>query len=351
MAVFWFGLGLILLLFGAELLVRGAASLAAAFGISPLVVGLTVVAFGTSAPELAVSLGAALGDRSGLAVGNVVGSNIFNILFILGLSAACAPLAVSLKLVRLEVPILMAISLLLVGLVWDGGLGPAEAWLLVGLGVAYIGFQFGQGRRVAESETELTSPKISRLGTGRSILWVALGLGMLTVGAGWLVDGAVVAARLLGISELVIGLTVIAAGTSLPELATSITAALKGQRDLAVGNVLGSNIFNILWVLGLVGVVSDRVPVAPTLWSLDLPVLVGAVVLCLPIFLTQFTISRGEGLFMVVCYLLYLVLQVSVAVESTHLGLLQHACSAIVAIGAVALFGGPLIQLIQPNRQ
>ena len=115
--------------------------------------------------------------------------------------------------------------------------------------------------------------------------------------------------------------------------------------------MLGSNIFNILWVLGLVGVVSDRVPVAPTLWSLDLPVLVGAVVLCLPVFLTQFTISRGEGLFMVVCYLLYLVLQVSVAVESTHLGLLQHACSAIVAIGAVALFGGPLIQLIQRNRQ
>ena len=324
--------GFALLLAGAELLVRGASLLAAAFAIPPLVIGLTVVAFGTSAPELAVSLRAALDGRADIALGNVVGSNIFNVLLILGLSALITPLAVSRKLVRLEVPLMIGASLLLVPLGWNGRIGRGEGAVLVVLGVAYTLFQVREGRRAEPgSETPGRGAERETAGCWRYGALVAVGLGLLTLGSRWLVDGATALARSLGLSELVIGLTVIAAGTSLPEVATSVLASLRRQRDLAVGNVVGSNLFNILWVLGLAAAVSERgVAVAPSAWRFDIPVMVAAAIACLPIFFTGYVIARWEGGLFFGYYLAYTVFLVLTATQSPGLRAFQTAIGGFV---------------------
>ena len=315
MVIFLFIVGLVLLTVGADVLVRGASRLASAVGISPLVVGLTVVAFGTSAPEAAVSVQAAMTGAGGadLALGNIVGSNVFNILFILGLSAIIAPLLVAQQLVRVEVPILIAVSLLLLAFGLDGSIGRMNGLVLFGGVIAYTVFVIRQSRKEsAEIQKEYAEKYAALPGRpGRlivNLLLIAAGLAMLVVGSNWLVDGAIAVARMLGLSELVIGLTIVAAGTSLPEVATSIMASIKGERDIAVGNVVGSCLFNILAVLGLAAIVApEGINVATSALRFDIPIMIAATIACLPIFLTGYTIARWEGVVFFGYYIAYTV--------------------------------------------
>ncbi len=306
--------GLALLVVGAELLVRGASRLAIAVGISPLVVGLTVVAFGTSAPELSVSVQSAFAGQADLAVGNVVGSNIFNVLFILGLSALVTPLVVADQLVRLDVPLMIAASVVLVLLALDGMIGRVEGVLLFVAIIAYTVFLIRQSRRASGSGP---SPPIGAPADGpsappgktswlRNVLLIGAGLAALVLGSRWLVNGAVTIAETLGVSELVIGLTIVAAGTSLPEVATSLTASIRGERDIAVGNVLGSNIFNILAVLGVSAMVApDGIEVARSVVTFDMLVMLAVAVACLPIFFSGHRIDRWEGGIFLAYYVAY----------------------------------------------
>ncbi|MDR2093626.1 MAG: calcium/sodium antiporter [Azoarcus sp.] len=319
----FFTLGLAALIAGAELLVRGASKLAAAFGISPLVVGLTVVAFATSAPELAVSVGAALGDASDIALGNVIGSNIANVLLILGLSALIIPLAVHSQIIRQEVPIMIGASLLLLTFALDGSLGRFEGLVLFAALVAYTLFLVRQSRAATQAEqAELTSDiPDAPWADGRpvQIALIVGGLALLALGAHWLVDAAVNVARSLGVSDLTIGLTVVAIGTSLPELATSAVAALRGERDIAVGNIIGSNIFNICAVLGITGLIAPNgIPVSDIARTADLWIMVAAVLVCLPVILTGREISRGEGGLFLAYYVAYTVWLILTARQSAQ---------------------------------
>jgi cation:H+ antiporter len=312
--------GLVALVLGASSLVRGASKLALSFGISPLVVGLTIVAFGTSAPEMAVSTGAVLNGQTDIAVGNVVGSNIFNVLFILGLSALVAPLIVHVQLIRQEVPIMIGSALLLVALGLDGTLSWWEGALLLLLMVVYTVFLIVQSRRESSaSTTEFDAelqPAAAQAWDGKWPAQVALivaGLALLVLGSDWLVSASVVFAKALGVSDLVIGLTIVAAGTSMPEVATSLMAAFKGERDIAVGNVVGSCTFNILGCLGLSSLASGALglPLAPSVLTFDLWVMLAALLACLPVFLSGREIARWEGgvfLAYYVAYVAYLIL-------------------------------------------
>ena len=302
MTVLLFVAGLVTLVAGGELLVRGAARLAAATGISPLVIGLTVVAFGTSSPELAVSVQAALAGQSGIAVGNVVGSNIFNVLLILGLSAIVVPLVVSAQLVRIDVPIMIGISVVSWIMALDGTISHVEAALLLASLVAYIAVQIVISRRAGL----LQDDSVDTGSKPMNVLFIVVGLALLVLGARWLVEAAVAMAQAFGVSELVVGLTIVAAGTSMPELATSVIAGIRGQRDIAVGNVIGSNIFNLAAVVGTSGLVASAgIPVAPAAVQIDLPIMVAVAILCLPIFLSKYTISRWDGTLFVAYYVLY----------------------------------------------
>ena len=312
MSTLQFVAGLVLLVVGAEALVRGAKRLAAALGISPLVIGLTVVAFGTSAPELAVSVGSAFSGQASIAVGNVVGSNIFNVLFILGVSALVVPLVVSQQLVRLDVPLMIVLS----GVVWllalDGGFGRIDGALLVTGLVVYVVFLVRQSRRESAAvEAEYAREFGARepaepVNWFRDIAFVAFGLALLVLGAHWLVNAAVAFARYLEVSELVVGLTIVAAGTSLPEVVTSLVAAVRGERDIAVGNVVGSNLFNLMGVLGVTSLVApDGVPVTSAVLGFDLPVMIAVALATLPIFFTGGVISRLEGLLLLAYYAAY----------------------------------------------
>jgi cation:H+ antiporter len=302
LTVILFVVGLFLLIIGAEWLVKGASRLAAAVGISPLVIGLTVVSFGTSAPEIAVSLQASFLGQTDLVIGNVVGSNIANVLLILGLSALITPLVVAQQLVRLDVPLMIGISLLLLALAQDGRISRFDGLLLFAIAVAYIVFAIRQSRResqAVQAEYAQAYSKPVAPSTRQFLLnigFIIVGLGLLVFGARWLVAGAVAFAGLLGLSELVIGLTVVAVGTSLPELATSVIASLRGERDIAVGNAIGSNIFNIVIVLGLSGIIAPAgIAVAATALSFDIPIMTAVAIACLPIFFTGHTIERWEG--------------------------------------------------------
>ncbi|MFP5403523.1 MAG: calcium/sodium antiporter [Gammaproteobacteria bacterium] len=311
-----FVLGLAALVVGAEVLVRGASRLAVSWGISPLVVGLTVVAFGTSAPEMAVSVGAALAGSSDLAIGNVVGSNIANVMLILGLSALIAPLLVHEQIIRQEIPIMIGASLVVVAMALDGSIGRVESALLFAGVIAYTVFLVLQSRRASKDAEDEFASEIPTSTWDRhwgvQALLVVGGLGLLVLGADWLVGAAVVFAKVLGVSDLVIGLTVVAVGTSMPEIATSLIAALRGQRDIAVGNVVGSNIFNLLAVLGASGLVSaGGLTVPDAARNFDLWVMLAVAFACLPILLTGREIARWEGTLFLgyyAAYLLYLVL-------------------------------------------
>jgi cation:H+ antiporter len=330
--------GLLALIAGAELLVRGASRLALSFGISPLVVGLTIVAFGTSAPEIAVSVGAALDGRTDIAIGNVVGSNIINVLFILGLSALITPLVVNAQIVRQEVPIMIGASLLLLVFALDGRVGFWESGLLLSLLLAYTVFLILQSRRESQAtrdEYKHEVVKASRWDAHWAVqlLLIAAGLVFLVLGSQWLVAAATAFARAMGVSDLVIGLTIVAAGTSLPEGATSVMAALRKERDIAVGNAIGSNTFNLLGCLGLTGLVAaDGLPVAAGLLNFDLWVMLAVAFACLPVFLTGREIARWEGgvfLAYYVAYTTYVVLNAQ-----------QHA--------ALPAFGTAMLSFVLP---
>ena len=311
--------GLVVLTIGAEILVRSASTLAAAARISPLVIGLTVVAFGTSAPELVVSLQASLRGQADIAVGNVVGSNIFNVLFVLGLSALIIPLRVAQQLVRYDVPVMIGLSFLVAAMSWDGRIGRLDGLLLFAGLVTYTAWGIMHSRKQQDAikqeyaaEFGSAPPKTSLQSILLQLFYLTIGLALLILGSRWFTDGATTLSRAFGISELVIGLTVVAAGTSLPEVATSVMAAIRGERDIAVGNVVGSNLFNLLGVLGLAGLVAaEGVAVSDTARNFDIPVMIAVAVACLPIFFTGHSIARWEGALFLgyfFAYMAYLIL-------------------------------------------
>jgi cation:H+ antiporter len=318
----FFVLGLIALVVGAEVLIRGAAHLAAAIGVSPLVIGLTVVAYGTSSPELAVSVQASWLEQADLAMGNVVGSNILNVLLILGASALIIPLTVARQLLRLDVPLMVVLSVLTLLFGLDGRIGRVDGAIFVVVLVAYTVFLIRKSRREVAAERaaeQAANPEtyvaIGGHGLGAIVLdlvLIALGLGLLVLGSRWLVQGAVALATAWGVSELLIGLTIVAVGTSLPEVATTLAAAYRGQRDIAVGNVVGSCTFNIISVLGISSLVSrEGIPVSAQALQFDIPVMIGVAVACLPVFYTGGTVSRWEGALFLgyyVAYTVYLIL-------------------------------------------
>ena len=307
--------GLITLIFGSELLVRGATRLAKSAGVSSFVVGLTVVAFGTSAPELGGSIRAALDGNGGLAIGNIVGSNITNICLILGFTAIVCPIPVRLRVVRSEVLQMIAATVLvmlaMIGPVVPRPVGAAfVVALLVFLLRAYV-----KGRRVDEQSAErrrVAEELVAEVSAGvrppliLNVVLVIVGIGLLIYGSGMLVSGATSLAEQLGVSDAVIGLTLVAFGTSVPELALSIVAALRREPDIAIGNILGSNVFNILCVFGLTALVSPDPMVVPDgMWTRDLWVMLGSSLACLPIMFTGGRISRLEGVLLLGLYVGY----------------------------------------------
>jgi cation:H+ antiporter len=385
------GAGLALLVVGGELLMRGASRVAATFGISSLVIGLTVVAFGTSSPELAVSIQAGLAGNPDIAVGNVVGSNIFNVLFILGICALILPLLVSRQLVRREVPIMIGISLLLWVLALDGNIGLLDGCLLFAGIVGYLSWSVIASRRETAKAKAGEEPVTIDVITAKSPLWlggavavlalavlgffggwfnpvvagflavgavvfiagslfgnngttqggdlahqigfIIAGLGTLVLGADYLIDAATTIARSLGVSNLIIGLTIVAAGTSLPEVATSIIATIRKERDIAIGNVIGSNIFNILGILGISAIVTPGgLKVNPQVLSFDLPIMLAVTVACLPIFFTGFMIARWEGFLFLGSYMAYTVFLIFMATSNPALESFQTALLVVLPL-------------------
>ena len=295
--------GLALLIGGAEMMVRGAVGAARVAGISPLVVGLTVVAFGTSSPELAVSSWAAWSAQAPIGLGNVIGSNIFNILFILGLSALITPLAVSRQLIIFDVPLMIAASVLVLLLGADGTISRIEG---IGLFLASIAYTVWVVRKSRREQETAPAPAGRTMSLPLAMILIGLGVVLLVVGSQWFVDGASAIARLLGISELMIGLTIVAIGTSLPEIATSVVASLRKERDIAVGNIIGSNLFNLLFVLGAATTISPAgFDVSAEVQQFDLPVMVAVAVLVLPIFFTGGRVSRWEGMLLLMFYVAF----------------------------------------------
>jgi cation:H+ antiporter len=311
--------GLVLLVVGAELLVRGASDVATRFGISPLIVGLTIVAYGTSSPEMAVSIQSGLAGNADIALGNVVGSNIFNVLMILGIAALIAPMMVANQLIRIDVPIRIGVSVLALVFGVDGKISRVDGIILFILAILYTAFQIYEGRKqsvasaLQNSENGNFKQRITPQRLLINIGLILVGLVLLVLGSQFLINSSITIARVLGVSDLVIGLTIVAAGTSLPELASSVVASFKGEQDIAVGNVVGSNIFNILAVLGLSAAVSaNGINVSEGTLSFDIPVMIAVAIACLPIFSSGQSISRWEGvlfLFYYVVYTGYLILQ------------------------------------------
>lgn len=304
-----FLVGITALYYGAEWLVQGAARLARAAGITPLVVGLTVVAFGTSAPELVVSVVASLRGQGDIALGNVVGSNIMNLALIVGVAAVICPLAVQMTLILREAPIMVAASVLVPLLMLDGSLSRLDGGALVVLLVAYLVFVVRASRRETsevqsefehfeDSENRGPSPASS---TWRNVGLVALGTTVLVGGAQFLVGSAVFFARAIGISELVVGLTVVAIGTSLPELATSVVAAMRGEPDIALGNAVGSNIFNLLSILGFAALAAP-LAASTELLVFEIPVMVGISILFPVLAYARRRLGRWEGALLLACY-------------------------------------------------
>ena len=326
-----FIIGLVLLLAGAEVLVRGASRLATSVGISPLIVGLTVVSFCTSSPELAVSIQSALAGAGDLALGNVIGSNIFNILFILGLSAMVAPLFVKMQLIRFDVPAALAASVAVWVLGLSGSISRLAGLLLFVALLVYIFILIQLAKREksafvkAEFEEEYGKPSSNVPQMLIHAGMIVAGLALLVLGSNWMVNGAVALARWLGVDEILIGLTVVAAGTSLPEIATSVMASARGERDIAVGNVIGSCIFNLLAVLGLTAALSpDGVPVPASMMRFEIPVMIAATVICIPIFYVGMSVTRLEGAILFGFYIAFDVLLILLATSSPALDYFCH---------------------------
>ncbi len=353
--------GLVVLVGGGEFLVRGASALAAAMRVPPLIVGLTVVAFGTSAPELGVSLQATFSGSAEVAVGNVIGSNIFNVLFVLGLSALVAPLIVSSQLVRYDVPLMIGATLLTYLLARDGTLGKIDGAVLVVVLLGYLGLCFRNAKKepamvqaefANEYDGEPTGEAATWTYLGIQVLWMVGGLVGLGLGAKWLVGGAVTLASAWGVSELVIGLTIIATGTSLPEVVTSVVASLRGERDIAVGNVVGSNIFNLGCVLGISSLVApDGMPFSASAIAFDMPVMIAVAMICLPIFFTGGIIARWEGALFFGYYLAYTGLLVLLEINAELASSLTWFLTRWIIPGTgLALLGSFLTSVWQARR-
>ncbi len=301
----WVGIGVLLLYGGGELLLAGSVALARRLGISPLVIGLTIVAFGTSAPELAATLTAALKGSSAVAYGNVIGSNIANLSLVLGAAALARPLLTRARFIRREMPFLFGVSLALFVVVADGWVSRFEGALLVAGLAAYLLYLLRDAREPPPVEAEFAG----EFGDGRpplflSLLQLTLGVVLLTAGAAALVEGAVTLARAWGVADRVIGLTVVALGTSLPELASAMVAARKGESDIVLGNLIGSNVFNSLGILGITALVRPIHPDGGAV-LLDLAVMLGLVLLAWPLLYTGLRLGRREGAVLLAAYLLY----------------------------------------------
>ena len=312
-------LGLGLLIAGGEALVRGASTIAVKMGISPLVIGLVVVSAATSAPELAVTLGAVWEGEPGLAIGNVVGSNIANILLVLGFSAVVAPILIKRQVVRFDLPVMVGLTVAALLVSWDGRISAIDGVLLLGglIAHAIVSVIWGKKNGAEPPEQPDTLPlNASPVATWLALALLVVGVGLLVLGSRTLVTGAVNIATALGVSGLVVGLTIVAIGTSLPELATSIVAIRKGERDMAVGNIVGSNIFNIGFVLGLSAIVfGEGIPVPTAAISLDMPLMLAASIALLPIAFTGFAIARWEGALFVALYTAFMMYVVLSATE------------------------------------
>jgi cation:H+ antiporter len=342
--VLYFIAGLIILIFGADWLVRGASRLAASFGMSPLVIGLTIVAVGTASPEIAVSLQAASNGQGDLTLGNILGSNIFNILFILGIVSIVAPIRIAEQLIRKDAPIMVGVSVLVFALAFDGSISALDGGILLILLAAYIYFALRESRaeskKVQDEYAEEFSQKEPRTLKSLTInlALIVAGLGLLVLGSNWLVDSAVVIAKSLGVSELIIGLTIVAVGTSLPEVATSVVAALKKESDIAVGNVVGSNIFNLLGVLGAGALFApSAISVAERVLQFDFVMMVFVALIALPIFIIDHRITRFEGVLLFVYYVLYVSHVVIEATQSSFLPAFNWFLVIFAPISFVAL--------------
>ncbi len=298
-------LGLALLYFGGDALVRGACELAARLGVSPLAIGLTVVACGTSAPELAVSLDAVSRGADNLALGNVVGSNIANLALILGLSVLLVSVAVEAKILRIDAPLLIIVSLVLVFMLRDGTISRFEGGLLVASLLAFVAFTFWEAQREEDRVQEELAAAVPKTppNVGLSIVVLVFGVAMLALGGQQLVSAALDLARAFSVPQVVIGLTIVAVGTSLPELAASLVAIARGQHEIAVGNVIGSNLFNILAILGITALVSPLK--AGQITSVDLGLMVALAVLLAVLLLVRLRLGRPEGILLLGVYMAY----------------------------------------------
>ncbi len=328
----WLLLGLIVLVAGAELIVRGGSRVAGHLGIRPIVVGLTVVSIGTSTPELAVGIGAAVQDAGPLAVGNIVGTNIVNVLLILGMSALLQPLAIERRTLRFDLPLMTVSALALLMMAIDGTLTRQEGAVLVFSALVYtallVTWSRQESRQVrAEYRNEYGIP-VARRSAGEvayAALMLVGGIAVVVLGSDWLVMGAVDLARMLGVSEALIGLTIVAVGTSSPELVTTIVGTLKGDRDIAIGNLLGSSIYNVLAILGITCLVPPAgLAVGPNLVGIDIPVMVAVTILAIPVFVSGRRVTRAEGLLFVTAYVVYVM----------YLLLTRVAPNAAAAVGA-----------------
>jgi cation:H+ antiporter len=308
--------GLVVIVVGAEILLRGATRIAAKLGIKPILIGLTVVAVGTSAPELAVGIAAVREGRGAIAVGNIAGTNILNILFILGLSAAIRPLPLQLQSIRLDVPVMTAAAIVLFVMALDGLLSRTEGFMLVSAALVYGAALIRLSRRESAQMKQEFAQEFSpgALQAQRGIAWGAwyaallvVGIGLTVLGADLLVAGAVELARTWGVADAIIGLTIVAIGTSAPEAATTVVATIKNERDVAVGNLIGSSISNILVILGLTCLAAPQgVDVSREVLYIDLPLAAAVAIVCWPVFRSDRMVSRREGIAFVTAYLLYL---------------------------------------------
>lgn len=338
LTVLWFIIGLASLIGGAELLVRSASKLALSAGISKLVIGLTVVAFGTSAPELAVGIEAGINDQTDILLGNVIGSNLTNTLLILGLSALIIPLKVHKNLIQFDLPVMIGATVLLIGLSYNEILTTTECIILIILLSLYL---IALVRYSGKSD--FTKKEILQAGSPwLNGLLTIVGFALLIAGARWLVESATIFAQMAGVSELVIGLTIVAIGTSLPEIVTSILAAIRGEKDIAVGSIVGSNILNILSVIGISGLFISEIPVQESLINTDLMVLLGISVLCFPFFYSGKIISRTEGAILFSCYLLYLIYLYLVSIQSSSL----DTFISVIFYGVIPVIGAYSIVIV-----
>lgn len=301
--------GLSLLVWGADKLVFGSAALARNYGISPLVIGMTILAMGSSAPEMMVSAAAALDGKTDTAVGNVIGSNIANIALILGITALIRPLAMSSAIIRRELPLMLMVTLLAGGIMFNNYLGFYEGVLLIAIFICFIIAMLYISKSEQKNGDILLEEQESEIpegvANGKALFWVVVGLILLPVGANMLIDNAVVIAKHFGMSDLVIGLTIIALGTSLPELAASVAGVLKGEDDMAAGNIIGSNVFNILAVMGIPALINPSA-ISPDLMNRDFYVMLGVSILLLMMALGKNRrINRVEGGVLVACFCVY----------------------------------------------